>query len=323
MSGLVETSTEEAADAGFGFHGGSGIPGADWDAYQELYAGGTDVFQESERFTADIRAVRLDRCILFDRRVSGIRHERGAHRMDRDGFDHFAFQLVLSGRLDVDVGDGFIAAHPGEAILIDTRRPGRLRFPETHLVTASLARGLVIAAFGAEPEHGHRIGPDHTTAMRDLYARQGISDGPALVLTILESLGAEAPSSTSAWRQRRRRLQTAIVGDWIDANLHRRDIQPDGVARACGLSRAGLYRLMTPQGGLMTEVRKRRLARLEQWLATGDGRGQQEMAEALGFADVSQMVRQFRAAAGVPPGRYRSAGAPARQRWAAWMGELR
>ena len=284
---------------------------------------GTDVFQETERFTADIRAFRLDRCILFDRRVSGVRHERGAHRLERDGFDHFAFQLVLSGRLDVDVGDGFSAAHAGEAVLIDTRLAGRLRFPGTHLVTASLARDLVIAAFGGEPEHGHRLAPDRTIAIRDLYARHGISDGPALVLTMLESLGAEAPPSTSAWRQRRRRLQMAMVGDWIEANLHRRDIRPEAVARACGLSRAGLYRLMTPQGGLMTEVRKHRLARLEQWLATGDGRGQEEMAEALGFADVSHMARQFRAAAGVSPGRYRSAGARARQRWAAWMGELR
>lgn len=323
---LLQFTTEVASDGpdpGFSFRGGTGVPGADFEAYRAFYSGGGDVFLEAERFSADISAVRLDGCILFDRRISGVRHERGPARVDNDRFRHFTIQLGLSGLVEVDIGSGWSPLAEGEAVLLDMRRPMRIRFVQAHLLTISLARDLVVAAAGFEPEHGRRVPIGRTAALRTAFESFDPANGPKVLLAALEALTPEAALTTAARRQQRGRLQAAMVGDWIDANLHRRDIRPEGAARACGLSRAGLYRLTAPQGGLMTMVRKRRLARLERWLARGDRRGLREMAEALGFADASQLVRQFRAAAGVSPGRYRAGGAEARLRWAAWMGELR
>lgn len=324
VSGSVEVSRPDAApQASLEFRGGTGVVGGDWDAYRAFYSGGADVYLEGDRFSAEVSAVRLDRSILFDRRLAGVRHERTPNRVRADGFDHYVFHLNLGGRAAVDSGAGWSVLAPQEAVLLDTRRPMRLRLPNAHLLTASLARTLVIAAADGEPTHGGRIAAERTAALRALYAEKGLSAGPAVLLAVLETLGPEPSPSASARRARHKMLQAAVVRDWIDANLHRRDIRPEEVARACGLSRAGLYRLLAPRGGLFGEVRRQRLARLERCLAARDGRPLSALAEALGFSDASQLVRQFREATGMSPGRYRAGGAEARARWAAWMGELR
>lgn len=308
---------------GFGFVGASGVPGADFEEYRAFYSGGGDVFLEGDRFSAEIRAFRLDRGILFERRLSGVRHERSPERVAADGYTHYTCQLNLHGDVEVDTGEGFSPIAAGEAVLLDMQKPMRLRFTDACLLTVSLARELVVAAADEAPPSGRRVPAERTAALRRLYAAPDFTPGPAFLLAVLDSLVPVGPAPVADRRRRRAELRLAVVRDWVDANLSRRDLTPGEAARACGLSRAALYRLIAPYGGLLAMVRVRRLAQLERRLAAGDPRSLEALSDLLGFADSSQMIRQFRAVAGVPPGRYRAAGATARARWATWMGELR
>lgn len=317
----------------FTFRGGSGAPGAGWDEYKALYWR-ANVFQEGPAFEATVVGARLDGAIVFDRRLSGIRHERGLAHSAEDGFDHYTFQLILSGKVEVDSGAGWLELIPGEAVLLDMREPGRLRFDGAHLLTASIARPLALAAAGPAAQHARRLTPEVTAQFRAWLLEQeqasdiasfATANRPQLLFRLLSLLAPpEAPGKS---RRRRTLIQQAMLRAYVDRNLGRRDLNGPEIGRACGLSRAALYRLTAPYGGVMRYLQKHRLAELERLLARGDRRTLRELAEALGFADASHLVRHFRAAAGVSPGRYRSASgdeaAFAQRRWSAWLGELR
>jgi AraC-like DNA-binding protein len=58
------------------------------------------------------------------------------------------------------------------------------------------------------------------------------------------------------------------VSRYIEANLGARDLGVDKLARTFGLSRASLYRLFEPVGGVASYIRTRRLARARQELTT-------------------------------------------------------
>ncbi len=319
----------------FRFRGGCDEPGASWEDYRRLYARGGEAFQEAGNFRADITAIRLDRVILFDRRLRGLRHERRPEHVVANGFDHFTLQLNLGGSAEVDCGDGFQALAEGEAVLLDTRLPMRLRLVDVHLLTASIARPLVMAA-AADSAHGRFISPARTAVLRRRMAEWAEGDpiglaleGPRLLLIMLDMLRSEGRRQAGADRLRRMMIRRAVIRDYVEANLTRRDLDPLEIAQACALSRATLYRLTEPDGGVVNFVRKVRLARLERLLADGGAEQLADFAERLGFADASHMSRQFRAVAGISPGRYRAASREdpaanaARQRWTAWMAEFR
>ena len=85
--------------------------------YRSLYAGGADAVAlgdaVSGAVSAYVRAWRLDRAVIFDRRVAGIGHERDEQRVVETGFDHFTVTLLLAGQFEVDAGAGFTRSSRG------------------------------------------------------------------------------------------------------------------------------------------------------------------------------------------------------------------
>jgi AraC-like DNA-binding protein len=312
----------------------TGDDGSDWDDYRKLYAAGGSAFLEGSHARAEITATRLDQMILFDRKVRGLRHERAPEQAAANGFTHFVLNLNLRGVAEVDLGEGFKSLAEGEAVLLDVGMPMRLRMIDVHLLTASIARNLVAGAAG-ELAHGLRIRPERTAALRSLLGdKQGdgtadlVRAGPRLLVPMLAMLAPRGRRGVIEDRLQRKRIQRAVIRNYIKTKLASRDLGPAQIASACAISRATLYRLTEPDGGVAGLVRKVRLAQLERLLANGIDERLAELAQRLGFANESHMSRQFRAATGVSPGRYRiassgdTAAKAARRRWTAWMAEL-
>jgi AraC-like DNA-binding protein len=310
------------------------VPGAGWEEYKALYSR-ADVHQEGPDFRAEIVAARLDGVLVFDRRLSGVRHGRSQDHRAEDGFNHYTLQLNLAGDVEIDEGRGFASLTLGEAVLLDLTSPTSLglRFQGAHLLTASIARSLVIAVCGPKSQHGRRLSPEATEGLRAWLQEQAAAsdigsfagaDRPQLLFRLLTLL---APQGGLNPHQRRTLVQQAMLKAYVDGQLRRRDLSSSDIARACGMSRAALYRLTAPHGGVIRYLQRRRLVQLERLLAGGDRRPLRAIAEELGFADASHMVRLFGAAAGLSPGRYRALAetpaSAARKRWAAWFGELR
>lgn len=312
----------------------AGDNGSDWDEYRKLYAAGGSASLEHPRARAEITATRLDQMILFDRKIRGLLHAREPEQAAASGFTHYVLNLNLKGIAEVDLGEGLKSIAEGEAVLMDAGLPMRLRMTDVHLLTASIARNLVTAAVG-DMAHGLRIPPERTAALRSLLAAQSetgcaglVAVGPRLLLQMLAMLAPGGRRSVIEDRLHRKRIQRALIRNYIEAKVASRDLGPAQIARACAISRATLYRLTEPDGGVASFVRKVRLAQLERLLANGSGERLAELAQRLGFADECHMSRQFRRVTGVSPGRYRAASLgddaanAARRRWKAWMAEL-
>ena len=90
---------------------------------------------------------------------------------------------------------------------------------------------------------------------------------------------------------------------FVEANLGARDLGVDKLATTFGLSRASLYRLFEPVGGVASYIRTRRLARARQELtAPGlEDRRIGPIAYRAGFQSIPAFNRAFRAAYGQTP----------------------
>jgi AraC-like DNA-binding protein len=90
---------------------------------------------------------------------------------------------------------------------------------------------------------------------------------------------------------------------FVEANLGARDLGVDKLAKTFGLSRASLYRLFEPVGGVASYIRTRRLARARQELtAPGlEDRRIGPIAYRAGFQSIPAFNRAFRAAYGQTP----------------------
>ncbi len=287
--------------------------------YSDFYGAGVEVVQIGEQVEADIQATRLDGLMLFDRRVKGVGVERSAATVRSAGFDHFTLQLNRTGEFHVEGADGFGLVRPGELVLLDMAKPMRTRMPDTAVVTVSLGRDLVAAAANAPDRlHGRVLSGGGAGLLGDflvsLARRAGTLDTQAksavaqtLVDLLRPALGVERSADEPA-RARLDAIRLEMAQRFIEANLGRPDLMPDAVAAAAGLSRATLYRLFEPCGGVAKYVQARRLLLLRAALQNPlQPLPFAALAHAAGFASESHASRSFHKAYGLRPGDFRHA----------------
>lgn len=289
-------------------------------AYHDLYANGSDVGLTGGPFAARVRAHRFERMIVFDRYNSGVSHGRDAARVRRDGFDHIALQLLISGRLAGGRPGDERALAPGEIILFDMTQPQRTRADDARLITVSLAREVVEAVAPVTGGLHGTILPQVTAGLLGDFmtslARRGdtLSAGTAaragrMVAELLAAALGEGdlrPAAASSADQilmlKRERAEAVIEARLADPGL---DVE--AVASVLGVSRSVLYRLFEPSGGVAQYIQHRRLERLRAALRRlGETRSIVALAYDHGFASESHCSRAFRAAYGLPPGQYRA-----------------
>ena len=95
---------------------------------------------------------------------------------------------------------------------------------------------------------------------------------------------------------------------YIEQNLRSSALNADGLAKTFGLSRASLYRLFEPVGGIASHIRKARLNRAYQEIVAPDLANQRiaPIVYRLGFKNLSAFNRLFKATYGLSPGEVRA-----------------
>jgi AraC-like DNA-binding protein len=127
-------------------------------------------------------------------------------------------------------------------------------------------------------------------------------------------MGQSIGSRAASLRRARRITALAAVKRHIEANL---DSESPTVAELCrrfGLSRASLYRLFVPDGGIARYIRDRRLHQAFRMLASPAGCRARiiDIAVSFQFSSDSTFIRAFRRRFGLTPGALRrSFAAPA------------
>jgi AraC-like DNA-binding protein len=322
-----------------GFDGRALAADARFGAYFDFYAGGADVDRLDGPFEAVMTGWRLDRSLIYDRRLRGVGHRRDAARVRRDGLDHLTLTLVLAGTFHADVG-GYRQVRPGEILLLDMTSAMGNRAVDAHIVTMSMARAGVTRAVRDPRElHGRVIGAEDAALLADhmvsLTRHAATLTPPSLMpvarvgLELLRAVVSDEPlregMTGNATVERIDRVRAFIEEHLFDPRFG-----PDAVLARFALSRATLYRDFHHWGGLASYIRRRRIEALRERLADpGDMRSLAALAELIGFSSETRLSEAFLRQFGIRPGAYRQAVraehemAAAMRKMREWQGVLR
>jgi AraC-like DNA-binding protein len=179
-----------------------------------------------------------------------------------------------------------------------------------------LTAGLSVLAPGVQAGTTATLLADMLLSLPDHLAHAGTSEAPAIADAICSMVsgcllgGATAPagggldarqSCNPVLRERVRRV--------IRDNIRSTRLTPERIARAAGVSRSALYRMLEAEGGVARHVRQVRLALMYATLSdpAQASRSISSLAEEYGFHDASAFSRIFRRAYGCAPGDVRAA----------------
>lgn len=297
----------------FHFDSSTLLPDQGFDAYRDLYAGGSDVDLCGPDFQARVEARKLGKLVIFDRKLNGVSHERTARRAGVDGFQHFTLQLNLSGTLLAQTPDATISVNPDEVVLFDMTKPQKTQLTNCHLLTFSVAPDMIdIMDRDSEYLHGTVLNGPSAAILSDLMkslARNNVeSDKVATRVTqmfrqalalALETGDRSTPRDSAEALDRVKLLVNAHVSD--------RDLSPEWIAKKASLSRTRLYDLFKPVGGISRYVQRARAGKLRQLLARPEFSRLSVGALCLqaGFASESHGIRTFSEFFEMSPGQYR------------------
>lgn len=248
------------------------------------------------------------RTILSTQRI-----ERDRRRTDA-GPDHYLFQLYRSGGFEGKIAGKSISTSAGIVSLIGRHHllDGRIRRADTtgFVIPCSRLHGLPLEAhdllFDAVRNRllatqilslYRRLPttrPDGAAAVADEFVTflHRLLD-PSRALDVLE--GRELDGGLHA-------LAKAIVQE----NLSRPDLSPEFIAGRMHISRATLYRVLEPEGGVMHFVQNERLRAVRDALADPlETRTLGRLAQVFAFSSLAHLSRSFRKRYGTPPQAWR------------------
>ncbi|KQP43158.1 hypothetical protein ASF44_06205 [Pseudorhodoferax sp. Leaf274] len=254
--------------------------------------------------------------VLLSRAVgAGARFERDHRTIARSGIDDILVLTYLSGsfRCEVDGSVRMVAAE--EIAFFDLTRPFNIQTDRVDNISLHVARRRLAELLPSVADiHGTVL---RQGALRDMLLAQ-MRTCHALAPRITT---AESPSFSDAMVQlvagglqhakRPCGSPTAHAGlasltdmtNFIEDQLARVDLGPDDLARAFGLSRATLYRLFEPLGGVAAYILDRRLNRALQAITAPHPAHPRlkQLAHAVGFAHPTSFSRAFKKRFGMPP----------------------
>ena len=245
------------------------------------------------------------------------RRDRGV--ILQGGLDQYLLQLFITGRLQGDCDGRPITVAPGDICVFDLARPLSSQVSAGSTSSIMLPRCLMDRAADAVSLHGRVLKakePVTRLLAEFILSLSGVAEAfPAADIQAMEEAAIRLLTTGLATKRNgepiddhfedpalepvlRRRLL-----DFIDANLADRQLGPALLMERFRVSRAHLYRMFAPDGGVARVVRERRLDAAYRLLTDhrASSRPLTETAYRLGFAGSSQFTRAFRSRFGLSP----------------------
>jgi AraC-like DNA-binding protein len=246
----------------------------------------------------------------------GQRWERSASTIARDGMDHYMIQYYETGSQTVLHGNAQIEQPPGGLLVLDLSRPVRACSGTFTCLSMIIPRALLADALRAPDDQHLQVLPpiepmvvllrDHMLSLKRIGSRLPATRANAVVpatvalaAACLNATAEEAPGGEAAVA-----LASMVTARrLIDGSLSDERLTPEWLAQQLGVSRAKLYRMFEPIGGIAQYIRDRRLRRAMLELRDGDFRHLPiyEIALRAGFASETTFGRAFRQRYGITP----------------------
>ncbi len=271
---------------------------------------------DPDGFDCGLRSWNLGPAVLGEMWSTGNRFVRSSAKVASSGLDHYLVQLLTRGRSVVRSGAPELDWAVGSVRILDMSRPVETHADAFGNITLILPRAGVETVLNTTADlHGLVLPPGSNGAvvlggfLRTLAAR-----ADSLTQAEAKAFGRSAVSlvascfEPSAAGQTRSHSSAAaatrpLVQRFIEARLGDSSLGTTTICEHFGLSRAALYRLFAPLGGVNVYIRSRRLNRAYRDLlqSTEAQARVSTIATELGFRNLSSFSRDFRARFNVSP----------------------
>jgi AraC-like DNA-binding protein len=292
-------------------------------SWRQLLADVYDVGAEPKEilsFDGSFVAFSSQQFVLTEMTASRVRLRRSVQTIARSRLDNFAIQSVTAGGIAGQMGHKPIKADAGNLLFIDLSQPldlqASIQDQQTSMVSLWIPRARLLATFRDENAlHGlvvqgtspagavigtsllslNQYKESMTCAEMDAIANGIVELTARAIAPMLEKVGLSSATSQLA--------SFVTIRRFIDRNVTSADLNADAIAESFGLSRASLYRLFEPIGGIASYIRKARLNRAYQELTSVEFSERRigQIAFSLGFRNISAFNRLFHKAYGVSP----------------------
>lgn len=290
-----------------------------------------DADTRREDFFAAVDASMFGPVMVARTTSRGQRWERSSSTIARDGMDHYMIQLYETGGQRLSTGGAELEQPIGGLLVYDLSRTVEARSGTFTNLSLIVPRGMLAETLVApDDRHMQSLSAaepmvamlrDHMLSLTRLSPRMSAAQAAAVVpatvaltAACLNTSGHRAPAAAAgvafASMLAARRL--------IDDHLGDERLTPDWLARRLGVSRAKLYRMFEPVGGIAQYIRDRRLQRAMLELRDEEFRQHPiyEIALRAGFGSETTFGRAFRQRYGITPRDVRHGNADVRRAFA-------
>lgn len=269
--------------------------------------------EERGTFDGGIESINLGSMLVSSMRTRTFRFERPRKRLVRDFLDHILLRVDLSASVDQN-------GRPDALTIIDLGRVSEGGMTPAHNVSVVFSRAsLGSAAEQISRLHGESLTyptalflADHILSLFRMGRNVQADTVPQELLSLTPSLVSAclSPDQISI-RRARGDIDTMMLvraRDFIQANLSSPMLTPDLVAREIGVSRATLYRLFDPAGGVARVIREARIKAAARSLSRSGAETRiGDIAHAFCFASDAHFSRAFKTQFGCTPREFRTA----------------
>lgn len=294
--------------------------------YSPLYEMDAESVTARTSFRAGVTAYNLADVVIIDGYSSAATLRRTAQTIARSTVDHIGLTLHSEGGCSLDIEGRAAEVHPGEMFFLDMTRPSTLRTSDFKSLTLVLPRTLLAPhVTDLDSLHGKILpGTSPLNQMLAAHMRMLSAQAPALDIPDMHAAARGTAALVAAFAgasvDGRELISQMAVGAsletcrrMIEANLHDPDMGPDFLCQKLGVSRAKLYRMFEPLGGVSQHIQRRRLMRAYQTFVDPAHARERisTIAARCGFTNVSAFNRVFRQIYGMSPTELRIAAASA------------
>jgi len=271
----------------------------------------------ADQFFARVDGFNLPRMFFCRTEFSGQRYlRRRNHRADEGG-DHILVQQYLSGGYVGHNGGRIVRIGPGDISLLDLGYALETQAAASSALSVVIPRDLMFSF--VRPDRlrpgsivsgtsaiGEILGHHLQSVWRALHsapAEEAETLCHALVGAVAGAFATQHSDEAQAPGSEMDRALDAIC-DYIERHLASNQLTPAHLCQRFACSRAQLYRLFKPLGGVAAYIRQARLRRCFRELGeVGTGpRSIIEVATRWGFTSQSHFCRLFRHSFGITPG---------------------
>jgi AraC-like DNA-binding protein len=303
----------------FGFQGSDMPSTENYTAWREAVATLFDVDLQGRSdlgpFVADLQTYAMGSVLFGLARASAQRFTRSTETIARSGVDHIIVQLYMNGGYTGMAGEHPIAVAAGDICVLDFAETVETLATDFEALTIVIPRIMIEQRLTHGSLHGlvlkasspltkvlaqHFITLFQYAPSMTFDECEAVIDGTiALILACLRGeLEARDMQESSAST-----ISLSTIRRYINEHLADPTLSAEEIARHFALSRASLYRLFEPMGGIADYIRRKRMHRaffdvISPRLAD---KRISEIARRWQFTSESSFARAFKATYGISP----------------------